>query len=328
VDGLVLPVGPRIELYAGRLAFDLRATYRSHLGEVDPAVTTLWRLGETSELELVAERATYTNDAWSRIGPVNAAATLVFGRDLRNYYRATSVGIAAKRRWESFDGFIEPWVGARTEDARSVGPVPGATSHPWSLSSGPDSTHMLRPNPPVSPGRITSALVGATGEWASGEGDMLARGAGRIELAADAPGDARFAQLTLDGSTRLFTVRDHWLELGVHAVATVGDPAPPQRHAYLGGSATIPTRPPLSMGGDRLLFVEGAYMVPLPRPVVPYLGSPTIGVRYIAGSAGIDRLPRFVQNVGARLGLGLVRFDFVVDPASGDWDIGFGVMLP
>ena len=325
VDGLALTVGPRVTLADERVELEPRVSYRSHLGTVDPGLVTRLSIGRRSTLEVVAERGTYTNDAWSRLDAVNGAATFVFGDDERNYYRATRVVAEAHRRWEGETATLEPWVGALTEDASSVGPTVGTWSAPWSLRGRRDTAYMLRPNPPVADGRITSALAGVRATWDDGE--MAARGTARLEVPASAPGDARFGQLTLDASTRFPTVRSHELELAAHAVLTVGDPAPGQRFAYLGGGSTLPTLPELSLGGDQLLFLEGTYLVPLPRPELPLVGPPTVGLRYAAGSAGVEHLPAFVQNVGVRLILGPLRLDVLVDPASGERAIGFGYAL-
>lgn len=325
VDGLAITVGPRVTLADERVELEPRVSYRSHLGAVDPGLVARLSMGRRSTLEVVAERGTYTNDAWSRLDAVNAAATFLFGDDERNYYRATRVQVEIRRRWEGTSESLEPWIGALAEDASSVGPGLGATSAPWSLRGRRDTAYMLRPNPPVADGRITSALAGVRAAWDDGE--MAARGTARLEVPADAPADARFAQLTLDASTRFPTVRSHELELAAHAVLTTGDPAPGQRFAYLGGGSTLPTLAELSLGGDQLLFLEGTYLVPLPRPDLPLLGPPTVGLRYAVGSAGVDRLPDFVQNVGLRLILGPVRLDVLVDPASGDRAIGLGYAL-
>jgi hypothetical protein len=57
----------------------------------------------------------------------------------------------------------------------------------------------------------------------------------------DAPDDRRFTQATLDARVDFPTFRNHTFSLEAHAVHTVGDSAPPQRYAYLGGSGTLPT---------------------------------------------------------------------------------------
>jgi hypothetical protein len=94
------------------------------------------------------------------------------------------------------------------------------------------------------------------------------------------------------------------------------DTPPPQRFAYLGGSGTLATVDLLALGGDRLLFLQGDYVIPIERILLPFLGSPFIALRYAAGNAGIDRLPSLIQNVGVGAGVGFFRVDYSIDPAS------------
>jgi len=322
VDGVALTVGPRVVVGAGVLAMEPRATYRSHLGTIDPGLTARLAPGRTTSAELVAERGTFTNDAWARHEVVNSGTTLVFGDDERNYYRATRVGGDVRRRWDDGAGTVEPWIGAQTEDAWSVGPVLGTTSRPWSLIGRNDTTRVLRPNPAVRDGRITSALAGVRASW--DDGDLTARSSLRLERPVETPDDSRFTQLTVDATTTFRAIGTHRLELAGHAVLTAGDSAPPQRWAYLGGGSTLRLLPELSLGGDQLLFVEGAYLVPLQRPALPYVGPPTVGLLYVAGAAGVGRLPAVVQHVGVRVMLSVLRVDLLLDPASGETSVGLG----
>jgi hypothetical protein len=106
---------------------------------------------------------------------------------------------------------------------------------------------------------------------------------------------------------------------------TAGDTAPPQRWSYLGGSGTLPTFELLEFGGDQLLFIESRYVVPIDRLVIKLLGTPTVTLRHMLGSAGVSRLPALEQNLGVRLTLGFFRTDYVIDPASRESDISFAL---
>lgn len=327
VDGLAIGGGPRLGFRDGGIAIEPTLTYRSHLGSLDPAAVARLRLDGRTEAELRLGRGTFTNDGWARWEPVNAAATIATGDDERNWYRADRVQLGVARRFESFDGSVTPWIGAQTEDAWSAGPQPGSWSAPWSARGRRDTLRMLRPNPRVLDGRITSALAGARADW--DDGDLLASGSATVEAPVATPDDRRFAQLTVDARAAFPVLRTHRLEVAAHTVLTVGDVAPPQRWAYLGGGGTIPTVRELALGGDQLLFLEGAYLVPLPWPQLPFVGMPAVGPRYIAGAAGVGRLPAFVQNVGLRVAVQPLRLDLLVDPATGRTAIGFGVdILP
>ena len=82
---------------------------------------------------------------------------------------------------------------------------------------------------------------------------------------------------------------------------------------------------PLSLGGDQLLFVDGRYEIPFPRATLPFIGAPTLTLRHRVGSAGIQRVPRLVQNMGAMVTLSFVRLEYAVDPASRRQHVGLAV---
>jgi hypothetical protein len=92
--------------------------------------------------------------------------------------------------------------------------------------------------------------------------------------------------------------------------------AVPQRYGYLGGAGTLATVNLLAIGGDRLLYVEGEYRIPIALVQLPFMGSPYLALRYAAGNAGVGELPALIQNVGPALGIGPLRVDYAVDPAS------------
>jgi hypothetical protein len=305
---------------------DALVTYRSHLGALDPALAGRARLSRRTRVDASVGRFTRTNDAWIRGDIVNSIIALASGTDARNYHRADRAQASLHRLWESSTGELEPYAGAMTERAWSVGPDSGAVSAPWSaFGRGDREEGMLRPNPPVARGRITSALAGARGEW---EGYQLTtEGALHVEAPVDLPDDGRFVQLTADARVEFATFGTQRFSFEAHALVTLGDTAPPQRFSYLGGSGTLPTFDLLEFGGDQLFFAESRYTVPVERIVVPLLGSPTLMLRHMIGSAGVGRLPDFEQNLGVRVALSFARVDFVVDPASRETDVSVGVAL-
>jgi hypothetical protein len=147
------------------------------------------------------------------------------------------------------------------------------------------------------------------------------------ERALDAPGDSRFTQVTGDAFVGFPTFGAQRLTLETHVVATAGDGPPPQRFAYLGGSGTLPTLDLLSMGGDRLFFVEGRYIVPIDRLRLPLVGPPTVTLRWMAGSAGVGRLPDFAQNLALRVAVTPLRVEVALDPETGDTELSVGVSM-
>ena len=147
------------------------------------------------------------------------------------------------------------------------------------------------------------------------------------ETALETPDESRFTQATLEALVAFPTFRNHTFSFEAHAVHTFGDTAPPQRFAYLGGSGTLPTFDLLEFGGDRLLFFESRYAIPIERIQIPIVGSPVIMLRHMIGMAGVDSLPPFEQNIGVRLIVGLIKVDFTVDPVSRDSKVSAGLSL-
>lgn len=325
VNGLSLPVGPSFTLDTGYIVIDPTITYRSDLGAFDPAVHSDLQFGRRSRAELFAGRTTLTNDDWIWSDLVNSAAVLALGLDTRNYYRADRVQGTFHQLFEGTYTTFEPYLGARVERDRPVGPGALATGGPWSFSGRDSYERILRPNPPATRGTLSAALLGAHVEW---EAQTVRATADLLnEIAAFDVGHRRFDQITLDADVRFPTFRAQQFHLTAHVIHTTGDSAPPQRWSYLGGSGTIISLPLLSLGGDELLYVESNYWIPFEKLDLPLLGAPSVTLRHIIGSAGVRRLPAFEQNLGVRFSLSFLRFDAVVDPARREWDFGFGLSM-
>ncbi len=310
VDAVVLPWGPELALAEGRLRITPLLTYRSQLGALDAGAHLRAEPGPRLAIELSGSRGTFTNDAWIQTDFANSVTTLLRGRDYRNYWRA-----------ERFEGWLLPrfavgevnlvlGAGARSERAWSVD-----AGGPWSLGGRDSPEGTERPNPGILHGRLTSALGLAQATW-EGVGMSLDGGV-EIEAVLDAPEDLRFVQITFDGGVTIPTFGFQSLAFRTRALFTSGDPAPPQRHAYLGGSGTLPTFTIMSMGGDRLFFLESSYNIPIEAVAVGLLGSPTVSLRHMLGAAGVDRLPSLEQNIGVRVALGFFRADAVLEPVDG-----------
>jgi hypothetical protein len=173
---------------------------------------------------------------------------------------------------------------------------------------------MIRPNPAVERGRISSALAGVGGSVSLPEIAFAA--AVQVERPFDTPNDERFTQATIDAGIRFATFAAQSLELHSHAVLTAGDTAPRQRFSYLGGAGTLATFPVLQFGGEQLLFVESAYNIPITPVHVPILGPPVLSLRHAIGAAGVGKLPKFEQNLMARVALGVVFVEYAIDPAT------------
>jgi hypothetical protein len=319
VDGASIAWGPVLHPTA-RLDVDPTVTYRSHLGAWDPGVHMLVNAGEVWRLTLDARRGTFTNDAWINSDLINSITTFSVGSDKRNYYRADRIEAAVGR----IDRLtiaptttveLETYAGALTERAWSVGSPDTLGSSPWTFVRKDDPENVGRGNPAIEAGRISSGVLGAAARWQYG--DVRASATARLEVPWQAPGDERFAQLTTDGTIQFPTFGLQRFRADVHWVVTPGDTAPPQRFAYLGGAGTLPVVDGLlSLGGDQLLHVDMRYEVPLPRLAIPYLGGPILALRHRIGSAGIQTLPRLIQNVGVSASLSFARVEYAIDPAT------------
>ena len=332
VNGLALPWGPKLELNDARVDIDALITYRSNLGKWDPSLEGSLRPGDDNELRFYVGRGTFTNDAWIRGDLTNSAAAFFVGSDSRNYYRGDRATARFARTITSSGLTVTPFIGGNIERDWSTGSL-APTKSPWSVFGRKGDLRMRRPNPRVARGSITSAIGGAAIEVIQGglEGklDGTLEQSIRTALKPDCsgvpvggiclqpqPGKA-FTQATLDGRVSFPTFGTQTFAVKGHAVATRGSgDVPVQRFAYLGGAATLATVDLLALGGDRLLFVQGDYTIPIDRIQLPFVGSPYIGLRYAAGSAGVGGLPSLIQNLGVGLGVSFVRADYTIDPAQ------------
>jgi hypothetical protein len=224
---------------------------------------------------------------------------------------------------------VTPFIGGNFEHDWSTGSL-APTKSPWSFFGRKGNLKMLRPNPRVAKGRITS-ILGGTGLQVvrgglEGKLDATLEQTVRTDLSADCsgipvggvclqPGDS-FTQGTFDGRVSFPTFGTQTFEFKGHLVATSGSGVTPaQRFAYLGGSGTLATVDLLALGGDHLLYVQSDYIIPIDRIEFPYAGSPYLALKYSAGNAGIGQLPALIQNVGVGAGVALLRVDYSIDPA-------------
>lgn len=311
-EGLSLPFAALIALDTGRIEIEPTITYRSHIGAVDPSITGRMEMASTAYAMIFAGRNTYTNESWIWSDLVNSASVLGLGNDTRNYYRSDRIEATVHRLWQTATTELVPFVGARVERDREIGPDSFAVSSPWSAFGRGSREEILRPNPPVARGTLRSALLGARLSW---EAQRLRATVLLSNEAAQFSGGNRFVQSTLDGEVRFPTFNAQMFWVSLHAVHTFGDTAVPQRWSYLGGSGTIRTLDLLSMGGDRLLYVESNYFIPIQRFDFRFVGTPSVTLRHNIGSAGVGRLPALEQNVGFRIALSFLRLELAHDPA-------------
>jgi len=321
-NGLSLAFGPVVSLFDRSLELRPRLTYRSQLGAFDARITSRLRLGPRTFADFAAGRETFSNENWIWSDFLNTASSLGTGVDTRNYYRADRGDIAVTHVWGTAPLTVEPFIGGRVERAWSVGPDSAATGAPWSFFRNNSTEGMLRPNPRIDPGTISSVVAGARLLWET-QG-IIAAVSGEEEVSLHSPTARQFAQTTIDGTVSFPTFGAQRYRFDAHLVLTGGD-APRQRWSYLGGAGTIPMLDLLEQGGDQLLFADSRYDIPIDRIVLPLLGSPVVSLRHLFGGAGVGSLPTLEQRVGLRLSLSVLRVEFLVDPDTRGTELTLGV---
>jgi hypothetical protein len=337
-NGLSLPIALVVTVPRVPIQIQPGVTYRSQLGRLDPSVVASVNPGGQTSARIAVSRGTFTNDAWIWSNLVNSIEYLLVGDDARNYYRATRAEATVSRNWSSTGWTLEPFVGARAERARSVRPDSSAESGPWAFLNRHDVDDVLRPNPPVEPATLYSVLAGA--EWTGTSQDVVARARIDEELGTTATiagvqptlngtgpsSGSHFAQTTLDAGIAFPTFGAQRLKVEGHAVLTLGS-VPRERWAYLGGPGTIPTLGLLERGGDRLVYVDARYEIPVARVTLPLVGSPVVTLREALGGAGASGFPTLAQATGLRLSASVVYLEVMVDPVSHAVFKGLGISL-
>jgi hypothetical protein len=318
VDGVSLGVGALVTLGDRVAELTPKVTYRSRLGVVDPGLVLVVGPERVLRLEADAGRSTRTNEGWIYADLLNSAATLAFGNDTRNYFRAEGGTARVIARVERGTLTFEPFVGGRFEKVSSI----TAAGNVYSVSGRTSLKHMARSNPSVEPGEIGSGLAGASVAYSAAP--VRAKLRAEVEQSFRTPDStSSFTQLTLDGTIEFPTFRAQRLRVDAHVMTSAGDSVPRARYGYLGRGGTLPLLELLEQGGDQLLFVESRYQIPVLGIVLPKVGSPTIHLRHLIGAAGVSTLPTLEQELGVGLGISLLRFDATFD-AAGKRDARYG----
>jgi hypothetical protein len=342
-DGLSLAFGPQFKVPNTKLALLPRITYRSQLGEIDPGLVAVDSLDRRTAIHLVAERGTYSNDAWIRPDLVNSTDFFFAGSDARNYYRANVGELTIARRWESVNGELTPYIGAHIEQASAVRPDSNALGGPWTVFARHDREQALRANPQFLVNRdLESAVLGATWQWA--RNGLVAFASGREEIGSWKSGgcldctpafdqisvlnDASFSQLTLHGTLRFPTFGSQTFRFEGHVVTPTGGASTPfQRYVYLGGAGTLPTFDMLELGGDHLAYFDFRYNIPIDPIKIPLVGPPVVTIREALGTAGVGGWPNVHQNTGARLSVSFLYGEWLFDPVAHRGHSAFGLTL-
>ncbi|HWV56857.1 MAG TPA: hypothetical protein VNZ57_05245 [Longimicrobiales bacterium] len=283
-----------------------------------------------------AERESRTNETWVRDPLTNSVAYLLAGRDYRDYYESDRIYLRLGHGWRgaTYEGSVAARV--MREWDRSLG-----ARDPWTLFGGG-----ARSNPGIDDGRIDAIVASGAFEW-TGNRSRFATG---VEVEAGSPRDADdggFGRFQLGGSLGVATFGEQRLDLLCRFQGPLPgtDRLPRQRWSFVGGYGTLPTFPIGHFRGDRLVFVESRYVVPLTGLRIPLVGTPDLHLIHAAGSAwtaadpdddvAVDSTPgsrRLEQNLGVELRSWAPFVGVVVDPRKGVRDatayVGFTLPVP
>ena len=299
-----------------------RVGWHTERGEPTYAGELSLRWGPTS-LRGGHERASATNEHWIRGDLRNSVNYLWDGDDFRDYHQI-------ERSWAGiFREFGDPerpffarlGVRGQVEDAESL-----AGGQPWHLWGD-----TVRPNPPIDDGRTTSViadgLVAWTGRTTTFEG-VVAYEAARSWM----DGDFEFDRVVLTAEWAMQALANHTLEIELHGQVPIGgDSLPRQRWSFVGGSGTLQTTDFAAFRGDRVVFLETSYRIPLPeRWRLPLFGVPELRLVHGAGAAWTADEDRDLhQEIGVRLDLFAVYFRYMIEPSNtSNTDLDIGITLP
>jgi hypothetical protein len=323
VNGLTLIWGAGYRLpVLERLGAELHGQVGWQTERGDPTYALWLELGEPDAgVSFGHERAWDTRERWIRGDLINSLVYLWQGQDLRDYHEVDRSWVRATRLLTDGRLTARAEVTGQVEDARSL-----RAGEPWFfVGSG------TRPNPEVDDGRISSAQGALDVEW---EGRQTL-GVARVEVEGAAGwlgGEHRFGRVSVHGRWAMRALANHSLSIDGFLQAPLGgDPLPRQRWSFVGGPATLHTVDVAEFYGDRVVFVDTRYIIPLPdRLAIPILGAPRVHLLHAAGMAWTapDR-PALHHEVGFLLDLGLlhIRFAVVPDDASQS-DFGVSLAFP
>lgn len=325
-NGLGVPVGAvaRLSDVPGRPELAGGATWIPAREDVDYRLLNSWYPGDRVRIGLFAGSAVVSNEDWIRPTWYNSVAQFVAGDDVRGLYDAREFGLELEwsspeppvwedvPRWRFvFSGGREKAESLRARDVTVLfgGAEPSSETFPW-----------FDPTLRTDPGSLWFGRLGF--EWASrGRQGHTAFGLGveagfedeiRHLVIGPGPPPDPFDFLLVEGrvSIRRVTARGHAVDGFAIGRLDVAGRLPLQRASTIGGLGTLPTMPLRGLRGDRLLYAETGYAVPL-------LGDAMLGGldAFARGSVGGVGSPRddFELHGSLQGGLALRMWDFKLE---------------
>jgi hypothetical protein len=298
--GYLLPRLGRVEpMVRGRI------DYRSQRGALTGGARLLLPR-RANELVIGAERTTLTNERWI-IGDLENSVTFLFaGNDYRDYYEVDRAYAELRRSSGTGTRAWSAFVRGQLEEAQTL-----SAGTPWTVLGTPRSDNIV-----VSEDRISSLSAGAQLDWAVPV--HAGRIAGSVEAAGMRAGGLHsFNRYEADIAVAMAGFRHHTLQITAHAQGPLPgtDHLPGQRWSFVGGSNTLETFEIAEFRGDRVVFVDTRYIIPVPRLRVRFLGRPDFELLHATGMAWTaDEEPPLEQNVGVRVRFPLFNVRAMLDP--------------
>ncbi|MCI0434737.1 MAG: hypothetical protein L0271_14005 [Gemmatimonadetes bacterium] len=312
VNALTIHLGATLLLpRAGRLEPDIvmRASYATARERPGGRLEFGIRGGDT-RFALGVERTTVSNESWIRAEVVNSLSFLFGGTDYRNHREIDRGWASITRSWGGIESLARATIGVQRERSRSL-----RARDPFTIIE-PDS---LRSNPSVDPGRISSAWTALSAEWE--RPTIIARADGLIEHAEDmAGGEHSFTRFDVGGFAAMRALANHTLQVEWRFRGPLPgtDILPRQRWSAIGGRGTLYHLGTLAQLGDRLVYVEAEYAIPLPQSMsMAVLGRPAIEVIHHAGKVWTHDRPRDLEHsLGLRVRTKFFWAMGVIDPTD------------
>ena len=328
VDGLRVGVGPSLLLpsFAGvEPIIGASIGYATERKDVIKRAEVMFRRARSSLVIGWDDDITLTNEEWIRSGLNNSLSVIFNGKDYRNYYAADRTYVEFRRVLEVGERTSQYWIRGQNESARSL-----VTGDPWMIFK-PDS---LRYNDPITPGRISSLILGARTRWTGLT--TMADIKGHLEFAGrnGTAADFGFNAYAAEAFFAMKGLANHTLKIDANFQGPLPgtDALPLQRWTFVGGSGTLYTHRLNQFRGDRLAFIESEYRIPFAESLkLPVLGLPTLRLMYNTGMAWSHDAHRdFEQNIGARLQFSIWYIRYITNPARmfKEQKISTGLTMP
>jgi len=317
VDGWTFGFGATVRHVSGpwQPSLEARLGFSAGRDRVLGSIRQSWYPTASLTFGLEGERVTRTNDDWVRRDVANTLSYLFTGEDFRNYYESERATFFIRgteaARWS-------PIVELSWEQARSL----AAEDH-FVLFAADESA----PNPAIDPGDIGSLKVGAAWQRRTPSNSLQAEAT--IEAAdSSTAGDFTFVLGVLQARWKGRGFISHLFEASIYAQGDLSGTPPRQRWTAIGGRATIPTVPILSLGGSRLVYGQATYLVPLETLRVGMLGAPMWFVRVAAGTGWEEgEAAVFERNLTTGLRLSIFELAVAFDPDESASDVAvYGIL--